>query len=67
MGVILLTGTSTTDGNSTIAPHLYRSSRTPSTRMDAPTPLLLPGFILLLIGGGCLFYGLLSTLRISSA
>jgi len=23
--------------------------------MDAPTPLLLPGFILLLIGGGCLF------------
>ena len=29
-------------------------------RMDAPTPLLLPGFILLLIGGGCLFYGLLS-------
>jgi len=35
--------------------------------MDAPTPLLLPGFIPLLIGGGCLFYGLFSRLRISSA
>jgi hypothetical protein len=35
--------------------------------MDAPTPLLLPGFILLLIGGGCLHYGLLSMLSISSA
>ena len=27
-----------------------------SARLDAPTPLLPPGFILLLIGGGCLLY-----------
>ena len=28
----------------------------PVCRLDAPTPLLPPGFILLLIGGGCLLY-----------